>query len=215
MTGRYLRVQEAAALLGVTPTTMRWYSLQGWLPTYRVGRGRVSHRRFRYADLQRVARRTGRFLPDEPRWDPTVPVTLDMAAQYLGLSSRYLTDSGWWTSGTVIAWDDLVALERQIYSQTDDRRASNKTTQEDGAKSMMQTMSECCGCRCGPGTGGRGQARTNSAGWPTDDLPQDDASLVALRRAKRHLEVRKLDLEDQIREIEERIRLHPDNNAPA
>lgn len=213
--GRYLRVQEAAALLGVTPATMRWYSLQGWLPTYRVGRGRVSHRRFRYADLRTVARRTGRFLAEEPRWDQTVPITLEMAAQYLGLSSRYLTESGWWTSGTVMAWDDLIALERQIYAKADDRPDSNKTTREDGEMSMMQMMSERCGCRCGPRADGPDQARTTSAGWPADDRPQEDAGLIALRRAKRHLEVSKADLEDQISEIEERIRLHPDNNSPA
>ena len=212
MTGRYLRVQEAAALLGVSPATMRWYSLQGWLPTYRVGRGRVSHRRFRYSDLQAVARRTGRFLAEEPRWDPTVQVTLEMAAQYLGLSARYLAESGWAVSGTVMTWGDLVALERQIYSAAEVSSASDPTVHKDGEIPMMQMMMERCGC--GPQTHGRHHGGPRF-GWPEADRPQEDASIIALRRAKRHLETQKADLEDQIVEIEERIRLHPDNRDPS
>lgn len=211
MTGRYLRVQEAAALLGVSPATMRWYSLQGWLPTYRVGRGRVSHRRFRYSDLQAVARRTGRFLAEEPRWDPTVPVTLEMAAQYLGLSARYLVETGWAVPGAVMTWEDLVALERQIYSTAEVSSASGPTVYKDGEIPMMQMMMERCSC--GPQTHGRHHGGPRS-GWPEADRPQEDASIIALRRAKRHLETQKADLEDQIAEIEERIRLHPDNHDP-
>ena len=212
MTGRYLRVQEAAALLGVSPATMRWYSLQGWLPTYRVGRGRVSHRRFRYADLQAVARRTGRFLADEPRWDPTVPITLDMAAQYLGLSARYLVETGWAATGTVMTWDDLVALERQIYAKAEEPMVSGTTMHKDGEMPVMQMMMERCGCS--PHAHGGHHGRPRSTGWPETDHPQEDASLIALRRAKRHLEARKADLEDQIAELDERINLHPDNQDP-
>lgn len=57
MVGHYVRVQDAAAFLGVSPATIRWYSLRGWLLPQWVGRGRVAHRRFLYADLQRVAHR--------------------------------------------------------------------------------------------------------------------------------------------------------------
>ncbi len=211
MTGRYLRVQEAAALLGVSPVTMRWYSLQGWLPTYRVGRGRVSHRRFRYSDVQAMARRTGRFLPNEPRWDPTVPITLEMAAQYLGLSARYLIETGWAISGTVMTWDDLVTLEGQIYATAEESTVTGKIMHEDGGMPKMQMMMERCGC--GPHAHGGHHGGPRSTGWPETDRPQEDASLIALRRAKRHLEASKADLEDQITEIEERIRLHPDNHA--
>lgn len=212
MAGHYLRVQEAAALLGVSGATIRWYSLQGWLPTYRVGRGRVSHRRFRYTDVQAVARRTGRFLADEPRWDPTVPITLEMAAQYLGLSARYLVEAGWWLSGAVMPWEQLTALEQQIYPAAEGPGAPDPIAQKDGGIPMMQMMMDRrCGCGKHAEGGGRG---TTSPGWPAADRPPDDANLMALRRAKRHLEARRADLEDEIAELEQRIRLHPDNHDP-
>jgi excisionase family DNA binding protein len=90
MVGHYLRVQDAARLLDVSPATIRRYSLQGWLPAYRVGHGPGGHRRFLYADLQTLARRTGRFIPNEPEWDQGQSLTVDHLAQYLGLSVRYL-----------------------------------------------------------------------------------------------------------------------------
>lgn len=216
--GHYVRVQEAAALLGVSPATIRWYSLHGWLPTYRVGRGQVAHRRFLYTDLQRVATRTGRFLPDEPGWDSTVPITIEMAAQYLGLSARYLIETGWMKPGMILAWKDLMALEQQIYrvpAESLDRSDNSK----EAIPMMMEPlmMNKRCGCQSGnmaqsseaaPATGTKG-------GWPSADLPPEGASLLALRRMKRHLEVQKSDLEDQLAELERRIQTHPDTlNRP-
>ena len=212
MPGRYLRVHEAAALLGVSPTTIHWYSRRGWLPTYRVGRGRVAHRRFRYADVQAVARRTGRFLGDEPRWDPTVPVTLDMAAEYLGLSARYLVNTGWVASGVVLTWDDLVVLERRIYVTAEVHSASNRRVHKEGESPMRPMMMERCG---GGGRAHGGPHGGMRPGWPEANRPPEDASLMALRRTKRHLETQKADLEDQLAELEERIRLHPDNHDPS
>ena len=210
MAGRYLRVQEAAALLGVSPVTIRWYSRQGWLPTYRVGRGQVAHRRFRYADIEAVARRTGRFLPAEPRWDATVPVTLDMAAHYLGLSARYLIETGAAATGTQMTWEDLAGLEHQIYGTTPAVADTAQHIQEKGDKPMGPMMRERCGC--GPRARGGRFREEKAAGWPEADRPRDDASLLTLRRAQRHLETQRADLEDQIGEIAERIRLHPDNH---
>ena len=211
--------------------TIRWYSRQGWLPTYRVGRGQVAHRRFRYADLEGVARRTGRFLAAEPRWDATVPVTLDMAAHYLGLSARYLIETGSATAGTQMTWEDLVVLEHQIYGTAPAVADQTQHSEEQGDKPMRMMMMERCGSgphrmagdtpmgpmmreRCCSGSRGRGGPgrEEKAAGWPEADRPRDDASLLTLRRAQRHLETQKADLEDQIAEIAERIRLHPDNH---
>jgi excisionase family DNA binding protein len=204
MVGHYLRVQDAATLLGVSPATVRWYAAQGWLPAYRVGRGRVFHRRFRYSDVQAVARRTGRFIPDEPQWDFTATITPDMAATYLGLSVRYLTDSGWLTPGQTLHGDELMALERQIYPKPE----PNEDFEEGAA---MMSMACERGLGCGPRSR-HGRHGAHRGAWG-EFAPADDASLLALRRAKRHLEAQKADLEDQIAELERRIAQHPDNQG--
>ncbi len=118
----------------------------------------------------------------------------------------------------------LVALERQIYG-------TSQPIQEKGDKPMTPMMRERGGCgphgtegdqpmgpmmreRCGCGPRARGGPfrEEKAAGWPEPDRPRDDASLLTLRRAQRHLETQRADLEDQIGEIAERIRLHPDNH---
>ncbi len=217
MVGHYVRVQEASALLGVSPATIRWYSLQGWLPTYRVGRGQVAHRRFRYPDLQHVAIRTGRYVADEPAWDRTVPITVEMAAQYLGLSARYLTETGAMSPGTVLNWEGLTALEQQVYPGPEEPWDGTDSLKE--AIPMMREqmmMNRACGCRGGrtaPASGEAESAATPKGGWPSVDLPAEGASLLALRRTRRHLEVQKADLEDQLAELERRIQAHPENHG--
>ncbi len=214
MFGHYVRVQEAARILGVSPATIRWYSLQGWLPTYRVGRGVVAHRRFRYQDVQGVAARTGRFVPDEPHWDQTVPITIDMAAQYLGLSARYLTESGLVRGGQVLSWDDLFNLEQHIYGPASSVPAESELRKEEPSMMMTEPMMEQCGCRMGKQGASRNEAgamRASKGRWPTDELPPNEASLMVLRRAQRHLATQKADLEDQLAELERRIQTHPDN----
>lgn len=211
MVGHYVRVQEAAHILGVSPATIRWYSLQGWLPTYRVGRGAVAHRRFRYHDLHGVAVRTGRFVPDELRWDQTVPITTEMAAQYLGLSARYLTMIGLVTAGQILSWDDLLDLEQRIYAPTTRVPDASNSLEEETSMMMEQ-----CGCRSGKRGASLGNADAGIAAkgkWPTDDLPPNEASLMVLRRTQRHLATQKADLEDQLAELERRIQAHPENQS--
>lgn len=214
MIGHYLRVQDAAELLGVSPVTIRWYSQQGWLPTYRVGRGRVSHRRFKYGDIMALARRTGRFVPEEPQWDQTSDISLEMAAQYLGLSSRYLVDSGWLEPSVRMKWSDLASLESRIYPEPD--RTLNDETEERGLPMLGNAAEQQCGCGGRGGQGSHGGMRgrmhgRGGSGWEQSEMPSQEASLLALRRAKRHLEAKKADLEDQIQELEQRIAKHPDN----
>ena len=212
MTGHYVRVQEAAALLGVSPATIRWYSLQEWLPTYRVGRGQIGHRRFRYPDLQRVAARTGRFLPDEAAWDQTVPISVEMAAQYLGLSARYLIETHTLAPGQVMEWESLMRLERDLYPEPAAAGHQTDFTKEEYPV-MPERMMMRGGCRCGSGPRGKSHGRERAAapdGWPVSELPGDDASLMTLRRLHRHLAVQKADLEDQLAELDKRIQEHPD-----
>lgn len=212
MRGHYLRVQDAAELLGVSPATIRWYSLQGWLPTYRVGRGQVAHRRFRYADVKVLAERTGRFIPDEPRWDSSTAIDLDMAAQYLGLSPRYLVDGGWLKPGDQLGWDDLVRLERKIYPAPEPLEWMAGDEKKEGLPMMSSAAERGCGCGPRAMKGMHGPMRGHGPKWGLSE-PGENASLLALRRAKRHLEVEKADLEDQIAEIDRRIAQHPDNQA--
>lgn len=212
MTGHYVRVNEAAALLGVSPATIRWYTLQGWLPAYRIGRGRVEHRRFRYEDIRRVGFRTGKFLPEEPEWDRTVPISLDMASRYLALSPRYLVESGWASPGSFFTWDELTALERRVYPETGEIAPDAPPPGEEGKPDMMHPMSEDGHHRRGPHRmrPPMGWFAGGPGGWPAAE-PPENASLLALRRMKRHLETRKADLEDEIAELERRIASHPDN----
>jgi excisionase family DNA binding protein len=221
MAGHYLRVGEAAELLGVSPATIRWYAWRGWLPTWRVGRGRLSHRRIRYPDLVRLAEQTGRFIPEEPKWDPTVPISLEMAAQYLGLSARFLVDGGFLRPGAVLTWDELKALERRIFQPEENPGVlppSDTAVPLRKEESMM--MHDCAmgphggmgpGRGMGMGFGGPRGRGVRRHGWPNPPPePPEGASLLALRRAKRHLEAQRADLDDQIAELERRIRAHPD-----
>lgn len=218
MVGHYVRVQEAASILGVSPATIRWYSLHGWLPTYRVGRGTLTHRRFRYPDVARVARRTGRLLPEEPTWHHGVPITVDMASQYLGLSARYLMDTGYLTAGALLTWEELMVLEGRIYGGPVAPTSTEPVDREENPDMMMSPMrKKNCGCGCGSHKGRQGAAaeEPQESGWPATNLPPDDASLVVLRRAKRHLEVQKADLEDHLVELERRIRQHSESGDKA
>ena len=215
MVGHYVRVKDVADLLGVSPVTIRWYSRQGWLPSYRVGRGRVSHRRFKYPDIQALAQQTGRFIPEEPQWDESQDISVEMAAQYLGLSSRYLTASNWLEVGSLLNWHELKDLETRIYPKPEDTQAHS---QEEGEIPMLEDRegySGGCGHHGHFGPGSRGPRGRGPRGpkWEYRDIPGHDASLLALRRAKRHLEARKADIEDQLQEVEKIIAKHPDNKS--
>lgn len=149
-------------------------------------------------------------MADEPRWDQTASITVDMAARYLGLSPRYLVGNGWLEPGTTLEWQRLIELERSIYPTPETVPASDETVHKGGENPMMQMMMERCGC----GRHAHGGHQAAARDWGDTVAPQEEATLVALRRAKRHLETQKADLEDQITELEERIRLHPDNHDP-
>lgn len=76
---------------------------------------------------------------------------------------------------------------------------------------MTPMMAQGCGCPRGP----RGMRGSSAAGArPSETIVPDETNLRALRRTKRHLEVQKADLEDQLAELDRQIRLHPDNQDP-
>lgn len=229
MLGHYLRVQEAATLLGVAPPTVRWYSAQGWLPSYRIGRGQVAHRRFLYKDVENLAVQLGRSIPEEPIWDESVPVTREMAAQYLALSPRYLTEAGLVNPGQQFTWEQLQDLARQVYQQTE----AGRTAEVDSRATMTPTghKEESTMPGMGAGMHMHGSSRRgfvggsgpwarqgfNGEGWNGEGwgfFSLDTTDLLALKAAKRHLEAHKADIEDRIAQIDSLIAAHPDNQQP-
>ncbi len=227
--GHYLRVQEAAALLGVAPPTIRWYSAQGWLPSYRIGRGQVAHRRFLYKDVENLAVQLGRPIPEEPVWDENVPVTREMAAQYLALSPRYLTEAGLVNPGQQFTWEQLQDLACQVYQQAEAGRATESGTQGTTAPADHKEESTMAGMAAGMhmhgpgrrgfvgGPGPWGRQGWGGEGWSGEGWgfsTPDPTDLLALKAAKRHLEAHKADIEDRIAQIDKMIASHSDNQEP-
>ena len=224
MPGHYLRVQEAASLLGVAPPTIRWYCGQGMLPAYWIGRGQTGHRRFLYADVARLGKRLGRIVPAERAWDPDARLTLREAAEYLGLSDKFLVGAGFAASGAGMSWAELKDLERAVYGDGAGVDSGERETGEEGGESEVEheeaNMRERHGdrrpghhARRGPGAWWMQGASACEpwqapARWRTEEV--DPADLLALKSAKRHLEARRADLEDQIAELTRQIENHPD-----
>ncbi len=221
MFGHYLRVQEAALLLGVSPGTVRWYSHQYGLPAYRIGQGQVQHRRFRYLDVQRLALQFGQVLPPEPPWDGREPILPADAAKYLGLSLKFLIDGHYLTAGQKLTREELLAAEAAIY-RAESLDPSPTHTQEhqeirqnEEEIPMMNRNEHCCNSRHedmsgmkGPGMHGhRGMHSRGMMGNPMFN-PED---LLSLRSMKRHLEAQQADIADRIQEIDKLIANHPDS----
>jgi len=220
MMGHYLRVQEAASLLGVAPTTIRWYCAQGLLPMFWIGRGQTGHRRFLYSDVEALGKHQGRSLPPEKTWDRDSIWNLKAIAEYLGLSDKFLIGTGLVASGAEMAWGDLQQLEREIY----DNKA-NETDEENGDDMVNESMMENPMFNKGHGNrdhvhghhphkGGHWMGAHNFAPWTSrmrwQPSTMDPTDLLALKSAKRHLEAQKADLEDLITELTRKIESHPD-----
>ena len=204
--GKYLRVHEAADVLDLAPPTIRWYSLQGRLPAYRVGQGHgPGHRRFRYDDVARLADELGRPLPGDPpkTWPEGARIGREEAARYLGLSTRFLKDAGYLPDAATLSTAELEALEAQIYP------GPAEPGQGPGQEDTMRGMHGMHGMGRMGGTGGMGQGRgPRGTGWQTDAAPLDRLDAMdelALRSLKRHLEAAKADIEDQLAEVERRL----------
>ncbi len=227
--GHYLRVQEAASLLGVAPPTIRWYCSQGMLPTYWIGRGTTGHRRFLYQDVETLARELGRGIPAERVWDREGVWKLKDAALYLGLSTKFLVDGGFVKSGVELTWEQLQEVERSIYGDKYDAAHETDFTKGTGDDEVEHnSMDGMRGCKHGHGMhdpmerldrrsrpefGRRANGRMIPP-WPPMSPWQaskiDPTDLLALKSAKRHLEAQKADIEDQIEDLVRKIESHPD-----
>lgn len=236
--GHYLRVQEAASLLGVAPTTIRWYCAQGWLPTYWVGRGQVGHRRFLYSDVEALGKRLGRVIPPEKDWSVQSEWDVSALSEYLGLSAKFVVSIGVVQTGMKFTWEQVQEIEREIYG-------SANHDQEEVEESQMNTEGNTMGAHDHHGEGPWRHARGHRgdfgfmhhgprgfnpnrdprwdprvrldrraiSGWgATQDWldSMDATNLLALKQSLRHLEAQKLDLEDVIAELKKKIEMHPD-----
>ncbi|PSR27068.1 MAG: hypothetical protein C7B47_09160 [Sulfobacillus thermosulfidooxidans] len=217
MFGHYLRVQEVAMLLGVSPATVRWYANQYHLPSYRIGQGQIHHRRFKYDDVQRLALKLGKALPPEPQWDSTLPFSLQDAALYLGLSVKFLMTGGYVKAGEQITRERLEHLEAAIYHLDTDHPDQNgdgalgNIAKEEEIPMMMNKMG--CQHRGNHGMHAMGGAMGRRPGMMSNPF-YDPEDLLSLKSMKRHLEAQKADIEDRIAEIEKLIASHPDNEQP-
>lgn len=203
-----------------------------------MGSGQVGHRRFLYGDVEALGKRLGRIIPPEPDWSAQSDWNLSMLAEYLGLSTRFLTNVGIATTGMQFTWEQVQDIERTIYGSVsrdhieteDDEMQENEHPMEDHG--YQRGASAHCGPghqppfgpgfmgfgphrdprrdpRMKPGRRGAMQALRPMQDWI--DMDQLDATnLLALKRALRHLEAQKLDLEDVIAELKKKIEMHPD-----
>ncbi|PSR37911.1 MAG: hypothetical protein C7B44_01410 [Sulfobacillus thermosulfidooxidans] len=214
MFGHYLRVQEVAVLLGVSPATVRWYAKQYSLPTYRIGQGQVQHRRFKYEDVQRLALQLGKALPPEPLWDANGSLSPADAAKYLGLSLKFLVDGHYLIPGQKLTAQDLQQVEAVIYHLDPDESIQST---EKGEIAMMNHAEQCCQGRhgmhhnMGPGGHGMQGGRRNHRGGMMPNPFFDPEDLLSLKSMKRHLEAQQADIADRISEIDKLIANHPDN----
>lgn len=215
MFGHYLRVQEAALLLGVSPATVRWYSKQYGLQAYRIGQGQIQHRRFKYGDVQRLALNLGKALPPEPLWDATGPLSPADAAKYLGLSLKFLVDGHYLTPGQKLSQDELLRVETAVYRPDSEENAH--TTNTEGEPMMMNNNAGCCqghhGMNQGMGPMGQGMrgSKMHRSGMMQNPF-YDPEDLLSLKSMKRHLEAQQADIADRIGEIDKLIANHPDSD---
>jgi hypothetical protein len=144
--GHYLRVQEAASLLGVAPTTVRWYCTQDWLPTYWVGRGQVGHRRFLYSDVEALGKRLGRVIPPEKDWSVQSEWDVSALSEYLGLSTKFLTSIGVAQPGMKFTRDEVQQVESEIYGRTEESYGKTEDKEEE-RELQMETDGGMMGAR--------------------------------------------------------------------
>lgn len=207
MLGHYVRVQEAAALLGVATPTIRWYCSQGLLPTYWIGRGQMGHRRFLYSDVSDLAQQLGRTVVPEREWATSEEWGLKIISEYLGLSGKFLVDAGFIESTAKLTWDAVKRLEQEIYGQdgeiADGETHGGRHHTHEGRFPHQHRIAEL-----GQGQHPRGNPIVLDPfgpplRWNLHNVDRMD--IIMLNSVKRHLEAHKMDLEEKISEINHRI----------
>jgi len=207
MQAKYLRVKEAAELLGVSPSLVRLLTDQGVLATARVGRG-AGHRRILFPSLREYAESRGRPLPERPEPDPDGSYTVEEAALYLGLSSRFLVDTYLFTGALTLTGREIRELEASIYGEPEEVEEMYGAGYHRHA-GFGPGHGLGVGAGHGPGFGaghGRGYGRGfGPFGWD----PEWEArplSALSLRALKRHLEAARDNIDERLRWVEDELR---------
>lgn len=212
---KYLRIGEAARMLGVGPGRIRMLAASGKLPTLRVGTG--GHRRIPAAAVAAMQNLEGSAM------ELMTPVadniyTVEEAAHYLGVTARFLWNSGWLASQRgKLTGAEIQTLEQGLYGPEPDPigDSAGDREQEGGAHHMNRGMG-------GPFGGGWEMMWDilGNAPWRNFWNPDEDGSHryseLGLRSMKRHLEAARDNLDDRIQWIDEQLKKMADasNNPP-
>jgi excisionase family DNA binding protein len=200
MVPKYWPIQRVSRELQVPAPTLRRWIENGSVHAYRLADG--GHRRLPYDEVARLARELRRGeLPKAGEIQPSHTYRLDEAAEYLGVSARFLWNQRLSLSqGGTVTGSDVLAWEALLYSDETEEMA-----EEDGFG--LKGDGEMSGYgmhRHGPGP------RSEGFGWGPRHMEWDDEhrphSALWLRSMKRHLEARKADIEDRLDWVEEQLR---------
>ncbi|PSR22796.1 MAG: excisionase [Sulfobacillus acidophilus] len=207
MVPKYWPIQRVSRELQVPAPTLRRWIENGSVHAYRLADG--GHRRVPYEEVARLAKELGQgqlAAASEIRPDHTY--RLEEAAEYLGVSSRFLWNQRLSLSqGGQVTGSDVLAWEALLYSdETEDIGETDSFGLEGDGEMSGYGMH-----RHGPGPRGGG------FGWGPRHMDWDEEdhrahSALWLRSMKRHLEARKADIEDRLNWVEEQLRKSEDKS---
>lgn len=215
MQQKYWSILEAAHRLGLRPSTLRRWVEEGRVLAVRLA-GPGGHRRIPYMELALLAEQRGETWPPLEPLVPDASYRVADAARYLGVSARFLWNTGLLESqGGKLTGADLLALENAIYAADNGmaplRQATQDTrTEGKGSRMMMRhgmgPMGRVPTGRMGPWWMGAFGPGAGPHAWWSDWEEEVPHSALWLRSMKRHLEAMRADIEDRLRWVEEQLR---------
>ncbi|MDA8205788.1 MAG: excisionase [Thermaerobacter sp.] len=180
------------------PTLRRWVQ-NGDVTAFRLSEG--GHRRVPYDEVVRLSKKLDRESPPllEPiRGSDTYRV--EDAAEYLGVSARFLRDQGLSLSqGGTVTGADILGWEALLYTadwiEPEGWKGEIGMPRYGMHHHAMGRGPDSFGMHDGPGFGP----------WEVDWDDRRPHSVLWLRSMKRHLEARKADIEDRLEWVEDQL----------
>lgn len=198
MVPKYWSIHRVSDELQVPAPTLRRWIDNGTVHAFRLSDG--GHRRLPYDEVARLARELGHAeLPKVSAIWPHHSYRLDEAAEYLGVSTRFLWNQRLSLSqGGTVTGSDVLAWEALLYAEETEEFAEPESMALKGEVDMSGYGMH----RHGPRSEGFGFG-PGRMDWDDDHRPH---SALWLRSMKRHLEARKADIEDRLEWVEEQLR---------